>query len=272
MRYGIALALLSLGLISAQGAWAASSKAKASEKTARKACLSGDYTKGVSILSELFVDTGNPIYLFNQARCYEQNLRYAEAAERFKEYLRKAPDLGDREKADVERRIADCETSAGIKTAPSESAKPAAVSPAAASEVAPQPIETKPEVPVPSAGEPAAPSAPEGRSWKSTAKWVAAGVAVGAAVFGGIEYYRYRSKNRDFNDAVCRPGECKDLADAADKAQVLSIVGFSVAGAAAVGALVFWLTDAPSAPASAQAELGWGCLPSPTGLACHGSF
>jgi hypothetical protein len=32
------------------------------------ACLSGDYTKGVAILSELFVDTKDPTYLFNQGR------------------------------------------------------------------------------------------------------------------------------------------------------------------------------------------------------------
>ena len=46
------------------------------------ACLSGDYTKGVAILSELFVDTKDPTYLFNQGRCFEQNRRYDDAIAR----------------------------------------------------------------------------------------------------------------------------------------------------------------------------------------------
>jgi hypothetical protein len=40
------------------------------ERAARKACLSGDYAKGVEILSDLFIDTKDPVYLFNQGRCF----------------------------------------------------------------------------------------------------------------------------------------------------------------------------------------------------------
>ena len=49
------------------------------DKAARKACLSGDYSKGVAILADLFVETREPIYVFNQGRCFEQNLQYLEA-------------------------------------------------------------------------------------------------------------------------------------------------------------------------------------------------
>lgn len=66
------------------------------EKTARKACLSGDYEKGVAILSDLFVETQDPTWIFNQARCFEQNRRYEDAIARFQEYLRAAPDLASR--------------------------------------------------------------------------------------------------------------------------------------------------------------------------------
>jgi hypothetical protein len=276
MRYWIALALLSFGLLSAQSAWSAPPNTKTSAKTAKKACLSGDYVKGVSILADLFVETGDPNYLFNQARCYEQNLRFVEAAERFKEYLRKAPQLGESERADVEKHIADCESAGGVKAAKSEpEVKPAGVQPAVApTEPTVKPAEDKHDVPVAEVKEPspAVPSAPEERSWKSTAKWIAAGAAVGFAAFGGIEHYRYYSKNKDFNEAVCKPGECKDLANAADQAQVLAIVGYSVAGAATVAALIFWLTDSPPSQASDQAGIGFSCLPSPHGLACHGRF
>jgi hypothetical protein len=79
------------------------------ERTARKACLSGDYTKGVSILSDLFVDTKDPNYIFNQARCFEQNRRYEDAVARFQEYLRAAPDLDASDKAAAERHIAGCQ-------------------------------------------------------------------------------------------------------------------------------------------------------------------
>jgi hypothetical protein len=80
------------------------------ERAARKACLSGDYAKGVEILSDLFLDTKNPTHIFNQARCYEQNSRCGEAVSRFREYLRKAPDLKTSERSEVERHIEECET------------------------------------------------------------------------------------------------------------------------------------------------------------------
>lgn len=79
------------------------------EKTARKACLSGDYEKGVGILSDLFVETKDPTHIFNQARCFEQNRRYEDAIGRFQEYLRAAPDLSPTDKALANKHIADCQ-------------------------------------------------------------------------------------------------------------------------------------------------------------------
>ena len=78
------------------------------EKTARKACLSGDYEKGVAILSDLFVETQDPTWIFNQARCFEQNRRYEDAIARFQEYLRAAPSLSAADKELTEKHIADC--------------------------------------------------------------------------------------------------------------------------------------------------------------------
>src|SRR5689334_6176634 len=60
---------------------------------ARKACLTGDYQKGTSILAELFADTSDPTYIYNGARCYQQNSRPAEAINLFREYLRVAKNL-----------------------------------------------------------------------------------------------------------------------------------------------------------------------------------
>jgi len=90
-------------------AFAQAASRQAQERAARKSCLSGDYAKGVSILSDLFIDTKDSTYIFNQARCFEQNRRYEEALARFQEYLRAAPDLDASDKAAAEKHIADCQ-------------------------------------------------------------------------------------------------------------------------------------------------------------------
>jgi len=80
------------------------------EKSARKACMMGDYQKGAEILSDLFVETKDITYVYNQARCLEQNHRWEEALDRFLEYQRKTPDLGDKEKSEVEQHIVECKS------------------------------------------------------------------------------------------------------------------------------------------------------------------
>jgi len=82
---------------------------QAQERAARKACLSGDSAKGVSILSDLFVDTKDPTYIFNQGRCFEQNRRYEDAIARFQEYLRAGMHLTPSDKESAEKHIADCQ-------------------------------------------------------------------------------------------------------------------------------------------------------------------
>jgi len=80
------------------------------EKAAKKACLTGDPAAGVAILTDLFIETNDPTYLFNQGRCFEQNRRYEEAISRFREYLVKAQNLRPQEKEDTRKHIADCES------------------------------------------------------------------------------------------------------------------------------------------------------------------
>src|SRR5664279_1677313 len=88
----IAFAVISLSLsvsatpASAAGKRGAESK-QSQERAARKACLTGDYAKGVAILSDLFIELRDPTFLFNQGRCFEQNRRYEDAIARFEEYL-----------------------------------------------------------------------------------------------------------------------------------------------------------------------------------------
>jgi hypothetical protein len=104
-------------LLASPNTHAASREAK--ERVARKACLSGNVEKGIEILSDLFVNSGgDPNFLYNQARCYEQNHRWEDAISRFLEYLRKAPHLDDADKAETEKHIADCKSYLG--NAPSQ--------------------------------------------------------------------------------------------------------------------------------------------------------
>jgi hypothetical protein len=79
------------------------------KRAARKACLEGDYAKGVSILSDLFLDTKDATYIYNQARCLEQNGRFADAVLRFQEHLRVATDLTEADKEETRKHIQDCQ-------------------------------------------------------------------------------------------------------------------------------------------------------------------
>jgi hypothetical protein len=85
------------------------SGAAAKERAAKKACVTGDVKTGIDILGDLYVDSGDATYVFNQGRCYEQNHRLEDAIDRFREYLRKVPDAQAKDKADANAHIADCE-------------------------------------------------------------------------------------------------------------------------------------------------------------------
>jgi hypothetical protein len=80
------------------------------EKAAKKACITGDVKAGIDILADLYLDTGDATYVFNQGRCYEQNHRWEDAEDRFREYLRKSADLTEAERAGVNTHIAECDS------------------------------------------------------------------------------------------------------------------------------------------------------------------
>jgi hypothetical protein len=80
------------------------------EREAKRACLNGEVEVGMKLLTDLYVDTNEPTYIFNQARCFEQNSRYEDAIRRFREYLRKARRATAEDRADVEKHIADCQS------------------------------------------------------------------------------------------------------------------------------------------------------------------
>jgi phage tail protein X len=165
--------LLTVTLITPR-AWAESVESR--QRTARTSCLSGDYAKGVAILSELFVDTRDPTYIYNQGRCFEQSRKYEDAIGRFQEYLRAGRSLSADEVADANKHIAECKqllresTTTSLPSAPPVTAEPD--SPGPVGVVTSQPASPM-EQPV------ASPTRP-GRGLR------AAGIVVGAAGVAGV--------------------------------------------------------------------------------------
>jgi len=82
---------------------------EAKDRAAKTACLAGDYVKGVAILSELYVSTNDPVFIYNQGRCFEQNHRYEDAISRFREYLRVGKQTSRAGKTNAQKHIADCQ-------------------------------------------------------------------------------------------------------------------------------------------------------------------
>lgn len=173
----LACSLVSLFLTTAS---AMAANRQAQERAARKACLTGDHAKGVEILSDLFVDTRDPTYIFNQGRCLEQNRRYEDAIARFEEYLRAAEsNMSADDRAAAEKHIAECK---------SKLPKDQAASPL---QPGPQPVNPPVPVPVPDpvvsdsattvVARPAPP--PEGRRRRGL---VIAGIATSAVGAAGV--------------------------------------------------------------------------------------
>ena len=176
-------------LLATSSALAASQQAQ--ERTARTSCLSGDYAKGVAILSELFVDTKDATYIFNQGRCFEQNSRYQDAIARFQEYLRTGKKLSESDKADAQKHIADCEDMLAKQNRAAEVASAPPPPPSAA----PAPV-----VEVPAIVQPASPPSASGEpgAHLRTTGVVTAAVGGAAVVTGVILNLKVNSMASDF--------------------------------------------------------------------------
>jgi tetratricopeptide (TPR) repeat protein len=180
-------------LVFPQFAHGASKESK--EKAAKRACLAGDYTKGVSILSDLYAQSNDPNYIYNGGRCFEQNGRYEEAILRFREYLRKAKPANTQERADAERHIADCQSlmekrdgNAVVAPVPPERVSPLPAVPVA---TPPAPSDVVPAPPVatvapPTETEIARPSPPSAAGAGLRTGGIVAMVAGGAGLIAGV--------------------------------------------------------------------------------------
>jgi hypothetical protein len=113
---------------------------QALEKAAKKACITGDYRKGVDILGELFVEFADQVYVYNQARCFEQNHLWQEALDHFREYERKAPIAQGHVTEELHKHMAECAARLEEERATARRPAPEPAGPAPV----PPPVEAKP--------------------------------------------------------------------------------------------------------------------------------
>ena len=215
--------------------------AKAKEKDARKACLAGDSAKGAALLAELFVDTNDYNYIFNQARCFEQNHRYEDAISRFREYLKKAPNVSADDRADVEKEIAECQgflqpSTSAPKPAP-EAAVPPPASAVAPLVVPPSPPNSSPLLaPAASVAEANTPSPAVTTTASPGAGLRVAGITCGAAgllAIGTAIYFSTRVTSLSDKISTSDTPSASDY-QSGKNAQTIQWVFYGV-GAAAVG-------------------------------------
>jgi hypothetical protein len=230
-----AVALVAALVVGAGAAQAAPRDPRESE--ARKRCLSGDVLSGVEILSDLYLETSNATYIYNQARCFQQNGRADDAIARFREYLRKAQDVTADDRKQVEAYIKELEMDrdarARAATAPAD--EPVRVP---APSLPPLSPEQESASAPPAADVTATAAPPAGTNPLRVAALVvgAAGVAlVGGGVYFGLQA---RSLERSVEERARQDLVLdRDQQRRGEKAVVYQWVGYSVGAAAILGGI-----------------------------------
>jgi hypothetical protein len=266
MRISASLPLVAFLTVALGAAQAAAAESKptsrpAMEKAAKKACITGDVSKGIDLLGDLYVETSDATYVYNQARCFEQNHRWEEAIDRFREYLRKAPNLTTTVKAEVDQHIAGCEAEQAKLAPPPAAPPPPATPPPPVAPAATVNLVTTP-----------APSEQGSTSRLRTAGIVTASVGVLAVVGGMVCNFHANSLTSDLNQPS---GWDRGKASSRDTYETLGWVGYGVGAAAIVtGATLFVLGGRSRATAGASTGVALTpvVLPGFASLSLRGSY
>jgi hypothetical protein len=230
------------------------------------ACLSGDYAKGVAILSELFVDFRIPTYIYNQARCLEQNMKHSEAIGRFQEYLRVGKNLSKAEQADAQKHIADCKDLLASQPQPAVLAPAAAPAPVVVPATAVAP--TVAAVAPPTVQQTNAQPASESGAGLRTAGIITAAFGGAAVITGVILNVKVNSMASDMQ----KTNGYTDSKDSDRKTyETLGWVGYGVGAACvATGAILYYL--GARAPGTASLALVPALAPGRAGAIVKGVF
>ena len=274
-------------LIAVSAAAQAADSREAREREARKACFTGNVDRGVELLVDLYGETGHPNYIYNQARCFERNGKYAQAVLSYDDYLRKVKDLGPAERAQVEKSIAELRAKIAAPAAPggaSATSAPALLTPAldvAGPGATGKPADT---ALLPPGGEDR--SARAEWPWQRTAGVVSLVVAGGGLALGVAGTVLRSGRAGDFNDActysngepvprtVGSGADCRGKYDGVQAAERMMWIGYLGAGAFAGAGVTLLLL----APKEHQQPGVWAraCAPTTTlataGLSCAWSF
>ena len=237
---------------------------------AERACLEGNFQKGVEILTALYLISRHPIYLHNQARCYEQNGQYRLAAGRYREFLRKLRELPPEQVTAETQLTPDKVAALEAHTARLEQESPdrrPGAPPIDANAAA------QPELLPPTVAATLPPSAPPagagrgGAGWRAagTALMVAGGLGLASSVAAGLWV---KKTEQEVAEASTRGGQTFDAGQyrTGERVARIATVGFIAAPLVAVaGALAYWRgatarNEARAsllvAPAFARGELG----------------
>jgi len=238
------------------------------EKAARKACLTGDYANGVSILADLFIEYKDPTYVFNQGRCLEQSSRYKDAIARFEEFLRISEDPADR--AAAQEHIEDCKSKLPDKDKPEATAPPppAQPLPEPTAQPIPQPDATARIVEKPRA-EPEPPTS--GKSFL-VAGILTGGVGVAAVIAGVVFNVKANSMVDEMQSTVDAYTPSKNSTE--KTYETLAWVGYGVGAACIATGTVLTVIGARRRGPSMQTEvvLVPAVGPHQTGVLLRGGF
>ena len=225
------------------------------EAEARRACAAGQVEKGIEVLAELLVEIGHPNYVYNQARCYQQNGRAEEAINRFREYLRAAPSISASERQRVEGFVAELEA----ELARRGSTSAAGARPAETRAQTEPPVDAAPRVrqPPPERDKTEAkvtqttPTAGAERSQlMRRSAMILGGVGLVAIAGGAFSSLKVHTLVQEQNDRLAEahakggtvpPEIFRENKDAGERYATLQWVGYGVGAAALVGAVVCWV-------------------------------
>jgi hypothetical protein len=255
---GVAATTLFLLLTSeAQAAKGGAESRENSAGKARRACLAGDLQTGMTILSDLFVKTKDPAWIYNQGRCFEQNGKYEEAVARFEEYLRLTKGSNGKDRVEAQEHLAECQGKL-IKAAP-----------IAPQPEPPPPLPPPPPQPVVQVSESRPAPAPEQGGSGLRIAGITVGIVGVAALGGGLAFNLLANKTaKDLNKDG---GYDRDKASTRSTYGTLTWVGYGVGGACvATGALLYFLGSRGSS--SSTVALVPSFAPGQTGVNLQGAF
>jgi hypothetical protein len=211
------------------------------ESKARAACAAGNVDKGISILEDIYEETGDNNALYNQGRCFQLNGRNKEALDRFKEYRRRVPVLPADEEAQVEGYMRELKANLARSANPAPAPAPEAVVVAPPLEPAATPAETHNGLRVASA--------------------ILAGAGAAAFVTGVYFSLRVRSIQNELEaPGTITAAEWNNKVQDGKNAETYQWVSYSVAAAALTGSVVMYVMGRPASrenrPVSISAAFG----------------